>query len=619
MLRGFFGRRSRSVWTRLTYLCIVTIIFLFATSQFKTTTTHARFVPEPAQPIHSNNIPTDPRIHPNLEPPKQNQDSEQSDPRRVDSPDTLKIPKHNANWATRKVTQQPKQTKPVQDIVIHGEKYPKLTPDGKLIPQRRIIHLDLKGAAYKPEYFTELFAFLNRLQATGILLEWEDMFPFKGRLAGAVNRNAYNMETVENILKEAQKHHLQIIPLVQTMGHLEWILKLESFAHLREDARFPQVICFSDDDAWSLIEEMIEEVAEVHKKYGMPYFHIGADEAFQIGICNASVSRLQKEYTRERLMLWHISRTARFVKEKYPDTQVLAWHDMLASAMETDIAEYKLTELLQPVLWNYAEDLDIYLPRSTWMILKSFGSVWGSSAWKGADGPARYATNANHYVKNHESWVKQLSMVYKDFNVVEGLIMTGWSRYDHFAVLAETIPVALPTLAMSMETMLEGRPLVGNYPVTAELLQCTPPLDLGFTASGCRFPGSRIYELINEMYQKQMQLRTYRQDDYELNGWLSRVADEYSVSSHWYIDKIEQLIEMHAGPLEQISESLRFEMEKIFFKDTVDEFLFTYLGEDLEWLNKKRETIKKVSATKTFPKRPFVDSATSKMVSTSCS
>lgn len=118
-------------------------------------------------------------------------------------------------------------------------------------------------------------------------------------------------------------------------------------------------------------------------------------------------------------MLWHIARTARFVKEKYPETQVLAWHDMLASAMESDIEDYKLTELLQPVLWNYAEDLDIYLPRSTWMILRNFRNVWGSSAWKGADGPARYSTNANHYLKNHESWIKQFTMVYKDFEVVE--------------------------------------------------------------------------------------------------------------------------------------------------------------------------------------------------------
>lgn len=545
--------------------------------------------------------PSDPRLHPNspLQAPKAQEPA--------------------AAETTKKPSRQPHHTtaKPrTENVEINGEKYPKLSPDGNLIPQRRIVHLDLKGAPYKPEFFTELFAFFNRIQATGILLEWEDMFPFKGRLRGAINKNAYSMETVEHILQEAQKHHLQIIPLVQTMGHLEWILKLEEFAHLREDTRFPQVICFSDENAWELIKEMIEEVANVHKKYGMSYFHIGADEAFQIGICNASITQIKKEFTRERLMLWHIARTARFVKEKYPETQVLAWHDMLASAMESDIEDYKLTELLQPVLWNYAEDLDIYLPRSTWMILRNFRNVWGSSAWKGADGPARYSTNANHYLKNHESWIKQFTMVYKDFEVVEGLIMAGWSRYDHFAVLAETIPVALPTLAMSMETMIEGRPLAGNYPVTSELLQCTPPLDLGFTATGCKFPGNRIYELINEMYQKQMQLRTYRLDDYELNGWLSRVADDYSVSSHWYIDKIENMIEMHATPLEQLADDLRFEMERIFFKDTVDEFIFTYLGEDLEWFNRKRETIRKVSTSQTFPKRPFIESAKSEKTCT---
>lgn len=617
MLRGFFGRRSRSVWVRLTYLCIVTIIFLFATSQFKGTTTHARFVPEPIQPAHSVDRAADPRIHPNLEPPNLKQEEVDQRDERL-NPDVTS-PTRNVKWATKKITTQQKTTKPAQNIIINGEKYPKLTPDGKLIPQRRIVHLDLKGAPYKPQYFTELFAYFNRIQATGILLEWEDMFPFKGRLAGAVNKNAYSMETVETILKEAQKHRLQIIPLVQTMGHLEWILKLEQFSHLREDARFPQVICFSDDEAWDLIKEMIEEVADVHKKFEMPFFHIGADEAFQIGICNASISRIQKEYSRERLMLWHIARTAKFVKETYSGTQVLAWHDMLISAMESDIEDYKLTDLIQPVLWSYAEDLDIYLPRSTWMMLRNFGSVWGSSAWKGADGPARYSTNANHYVKNHESWIKQYTMVYQDFNVFEGLIMTGWSRYDHFAVLAETIPVALPTLAISMETILEGRPLLNNHPVTAELLQCSPPLDLGFTASGCRFPGSRIYELVNDMYQKQVQLRTYRQDDYELNGWLSRVTDDYSVSSHWYIDKIEQMIEMHATPLERIAEDLRFEMEKIFFKDMIDEFLFTYLGEDLEWLSQKRATIKKISTSKVFPKRPFVESAISRTSSAKCS
>ena len=36
----------------------------------------------------------------------------------------------------------------------------------------------------------------------------------------------------------------------------------------------------------------------------------------------------------------------------------------------------------------------------------------------------------------------------------QGLILAGWSRYDHLAVLCELLPIALPTLSMSMETIL---------------------------------------------------------------------------------------------------------------------------------------------------------------------
>lgn len=46
------------------------------------------------------------------------------------------------------------------------------------------------------ELFNETFRVLKLLGATGILLEWEDMFPFSGRLASAVNGNAYTRDQV---------------------------------------------------------------------------------------------------------------------------------------------------------------------------------------------------------------------------------------------------------------------------------------------------------------------------------------------------------------------------------------------------------------------------------------
>lgn len=106
----------------------------------------------------------------------------------------------------------------------------------------RVVHIDLKGAPPKPEYFKKFIPFLKEHGATGILLEYEDTFPFEGKLAEAKNGRAYNFDDVNMIKKLAKDNNLYIIPLVQTYGHLEWLLKVKTFAHLREAEQFPQVI-----------------------------------------------------------------------------------------------------------------------------------------------------------------------------------------------------------------------------------------------------------------------------------------------------------------------------------------------------------------------------------------
>uniref|UniRef100_A0A8L8Q118 beta-N-acetylhexosaminidase n=1 Tax=Heligmosomoides polygyrus TaxID=6339 RepID=A0A8L8Q118_HELPZ len=504
-----------------------------------------------------------------------NEDGDGVDPDRVDGPDAVaykaeqdqeQMPAMGAVAPNDVFGRQPVANARAADN-DDDSSYPRLNSNGKFIPHRRIVHLDLKGGAFKPEFFTEIFYYLNRIKATGILIEWEDMFPYRGNLSLAVNGNAYSIENVDYILQQAKRHHLEVIPLVQTFGHLEWILKLERFAHLREDERFPQVICFPEPEAWNLITDMIDQVAEVHKRYGMPFFHMGADEAFQIGICNASLAEMGRQGSRDRLMLWHISRVAKYIKDKY-STTVLAWHDMFGHAIEFDLAAYHMADVLEPVVWSYAEDLDLYLPKTTWLSLKA--------------------------------WVEQMSRNYNEFDSLQGLILAGWSRYDHLAILCELAPVAFPTLAMSMETILacltfmslrgilpaiylmketvvfkEGRPLNGNYPVSRDILQCTPSTTMGITY-GCQFPGHKVYELINEFWQRRKQLQQYKEDDFELNGWLSRVADTYMSSSQWYID------------------------------ETVDEFMFTYMAEDIAWVQRKIDSADRISKLSHFPKRPFV-------------
>ena len=491
-----------------------------------------------------------------------------------------------------------------QAAVKDPNSYPKLTPDGNFIPSRIWMHFDFKGAPPKPTYFISLLPFIKKMGVNGILVEWEDMFPYTGRLASAVNGDAYSMQDVEKMLQKAKELQLEVVPLVQTFGHLEWVLKLEQFAHLREDPQYPQVICFGSSGSWELLTQMMSQVAEVHKRFGMNYFHIGADEVFQVGVCNQSLHEIRRQGGRDKAILWHISRTASFVKDKF-SVNVLAWHDHLVQMPERELLEYNLPETLEPVLWSYAEDLDTYLPFSNWISLKPFKNVWGSSAFKGADGPMRFNSNPGHYIRNHESWIEQMTRVYKEFDLFQGLIITGWSRYDHLATLCELFPIAIPTLAMCVETIRAGRPLGGFYEKLSDLLQCNAPQSPGF-AFGCKFPGNKVYELVNEFAGHSQQLRKYVDSDFDFNGWLSVVAEKWNSSSPMYIQKVMPYIDYYLRPLERIERDLREEMLKHFYPEAVEEFILAYMSRDLELLRSRKMAAKTLLKQQTFPRRPFV-------------
>ncbi len=98
----------------------------------------------------------------------------------------------------------------------------------------KIVHLDLKGAPPRVGYLEVLFPLFKAWGATGILLEYEDMFPYSGTLEILRARNAYTESEIRTILTLARENGLEVIPLVQTFGHMEFVLKYKEHAHLRE-------------------------------------------------------------------------------------------------------------------------------------------------------------------------------------------------------------------------------------------------------------------------------------------------------------------------------------------------------------------------------------------------
>lgn len=128
------------------------------------------------------------------------------------------------------------------------------------VPPHRLVHIDFKGAPPKLLYLQKLFPLIKKFGGTGLLLEWEDMFPWSGNLSPMAAGNAYSKADIKEILRMASANDLEVIPLIQTFGHVEFALKLPDFAHLREVQESPQALCPSYNASMNFIEQMVDQV-----------------------------------------------------------------------------------------------------------------------------------------------------------------------------------------------------------------------------------------------------------------------------------------------------------------------------------------------------------------------
>lgn len=172
---------------------------------------------------------------------------------------------------------------PVNHKTLHTKPRKSPQPLKAVLPPKtsvlqRIVHLDLKGAPPKISYYTQFFPLLNRLGATGILIQYEDMFPYNNTVSAL---NAYSSKDIETINSLAKKNSLKVIPYLETFNGFDFVLKLEEFIEYREVRNFPSTICPSYNKTVTLIKLMIEQILNAHPKSDM--IHIGCGSVQYLG------------------------------------------------------------------------------------------------------------------------------------------------------------------------------------------------------------------------------------------------------------------------------------------------------------------------------------------------
>lgn len=88
---------------------------------------------------------------------------------------------------------------------------------------------------------------------------------------------------MQQLQKTAQDEGITIIPLIQTYGHLEFLLSQPSLSAIREEQDVPDQLCPLHPDSMPFSKALIDMYVEAHP--GLQYLHIGGDETRQLGKC----------------------------------------------------------------------------------------------------------------------------------------------------------------------------------------------------------------------------------------------------------------------------------------------------------------------------------------------
>ncbi len=300
-------------------------------------------------------------------------------------------------------------------------------------------HFESRFGIPKFERIIEIIEELCKYKFNTILMELEDKFPYE-EVKGITSANALNKEQLKEIIRYANDRYIEIIPLQQTLGHVEYILKKDDYYPMREvrsgavNSELPfsfnpigslsfndiDEFCPSNEEAYELIEKMCREMAE--KYPSSKYIHIGCDEAWNLINCELCKEKYGEKGF-HKVFLEHTNRVARVITSL--DKTPVIWDDMLRGFSEEEFE--LLDKNIVIMCWLYYNgDLERGISLLTKYREAGFRVIGASSAkcCEGMSSDYLDMPNIKDRLININDW----SELSAKFDLM-GVLTTVWSNY----------------------------------------------------------------------------------------------------------------------------------------------------------------------------------------------
>lgn len=138
--------------------------------------------------------------------------------------------------------------------------------------------LDLsRNAVMRPETLRTYIRFLALMGINRLMLYLEDTYEVPGQPVFGYFRGGYSQAELKQIDDYAAAFGIEVVPCIQTLGHLEQVLQWPQYAKFRDTAGV-LMVGSKEVDAW--VEEIIRAASAPFRSRRI---HIGMDEAHGIG------------------------------------------------------------------------------------------------------------------------------------------------------------------------------------------------------------------------------------------------------------------------------------------------------------------------------------------------
>ncbi len=311
----------------------------------------------------------------------------------------------------------------------------------------RGVHLDLKGLPPTFDRLERLLELFAAMRFNAVLIEWENMFPweFDRRLRC---EGSYSRSQVGRFHQRCHELGLEVIPLVQCLGHMENLLQIDDYAHLRERPDRTDCINPLAAESAATIKTLVEEMIE--QSPGIRHFHLGGDEAWSLGQSPASRRYIESHGSAD-LYMHHVEPLLEVLNER--GIRPILWHDMMIQWSDKDLQ--RIGEQADLMVWGYRgtpiQNRHHHRSEVLDRLHADGVQLWGASAYKGSDGTHADLPDTDARIENSLGWAQAVEPYQ-----LKGVIATGWSRYGSTHIQVEPIDGALPVLALVAAVLHDG-------------------------------------------------------------------------------------------------------------------------------------------------------------------